>query len=196
MSTPRRPAPRSSGAPMMAMSDRCMKRRNYPPMDQYTTSLINWLADCHWPANIIAVSAFICEKLLREADGVPAVRFVDLFFVPDSPISLTDESTYPGPLSARLLLSRSNQHPGGTSEHLIEMKIVKPEGETRVLGESRPDALNLVLDLASEAANRCRSNESQHAKGDHWSALSERVRSLRGTTASLATCAVYSKQGD
>jgi hypothetical protein len=158
-------------------------------MDQYTTSLRNWLADCHWPANIIAVSAFICEKLLREANGVLAVRFVDLFFVPDSPISLTDESTYPGPISARLLLSRSNHH-RGTSEHLIDMRIVKPEGETRVLGESRPDAFNLVLDLVSVVANRCRSNESQHAKGDNWAALSERVRSRRGTTANRASCAI------
>lgn len=91
------------------------------------------------PANIIAVSAFICEKLLRETDGVlTAVRLVDLFFVPELPTSMPDEATFPGPFISAVAVVSIKSAPGDTSEHLIEMKIMKPDGETKVLGEPTP----------------------------------------------------------
>ena len=76
------------------------------------------------PTPIISISGFLCERVLREADGVhSAIRIVDVFYVPDVP---------GGMMEFRALVSIKAQ-PGDDSEHLVDWKLENPDGTERLL---------------------------------------------------------------
>lgn len=81
------------------------------------------------PSKLTSVSAFLCEKILMEADGVlSAIRLVELFnFTPASDVPLEKQ----GP--TMVLYVNGKLPPGDNDEHIVELFLLRPNGETTAL---------------------------------------------------------------
>lgn len=87
------------------------------------------------PPHIINVSAFLCEKTLREPDGVlSAIRIVDLFRVGVGlpPGVILPEGVLPHIQAFGCVLIKSKP---GRYEHIVQLKIENTVGEISDAGE-------------------------------------------------------------
>jgi hypothetical protein len=80
---------------------------------------------------LLSLNAFICEKILMEQDQViSAIRLVEVFSVQATPDLPLDKQ---GPL---MFVVASGKVPADDdSEHLIEFSLIRPNGETKPVGE-------------------------------------------------------------
>ena len=87
--------------------------------------------------DFLTVTAFLCDKVLEERDGVlSAIRIVDVFFfrrVPEMP----EEKQA---VVANLVILTKAQ-PGTTSEHAIKVDLLRPDGERVKVGESETTSM-------------------------------------------------------
>jgi hypothetical protein len=80
------------------------------------------------PPHVISVTAFLCEKVLTEPDGVmSAIRIVDLFSVPETSPGVRPQIRFYG-----CVLFKSMP---GRYEHVVQMRILQVDGTTRILGD-------------------------------------------------------------
>lgn len=115
--------------------------------------------------NDLSVAAFVCEKALREADGVlSAIRIADIFFVvrpPDVPI---EQQIVPMQLIAVI---RSQALSLG--KHIIEIDLLRPNGERR----PGPQPIEVLVEQPKLSAPHGISLSAQVAviarqEGTHW----------------------------
>ena len=93
------------------------------------------------PPFILSASAFVCERLLQEADGVvSAIRIIDIFFVPSERPPDVPENALPflqgwGCVMLKFI-------PGHVEQHTFEMKLINTVGELSSIGDpSKPTNL-------------------------------------------------------
>ena len=86
------------------------------------------------PPFLISVSAFLCERILHEADKVlSAIRIVDVFYVPERPADAPKEAV--AMISPYCLVTLKAQ-PGHQGRHSVQMKMLSTKGEMSDLGEA------------------------------------------------------------
>jgi hypothetical protein len=91
------------------------------------------------PAHIISVSAFVCEKILKESDGVlSAIRIIDVFMVRDQHPA-RPEGEFPTVQTFACVLIKASP---GKYEHSLRVKMQNSAGEINELGEP----FNLTLE--------------------------------------------------
>jgi hypothetical protein len=79
----------------------------------------------------LSASVLICEKVLREDDGViSAIRIVDLFHFWVDPKIPIESQTVKMTLLMRVVLTPSDAQ----KEHSFDIKLIRPSGETNKLG--------------------------------------------------------------
>src|SRR5947209_20335432 len=102
------------------------------------------------PSGLVSVSAIVCENVLQEVDGVHSpIRIVDVFFI--QPIRTL-------PLEKQIFQIRalviSKFKPGDTSEHLLELQLIRPDGSVVPAGEPlKVSALSLEYPTAPGGFN-------------------------------------------
>lgn len=78
---------------------------------------------------LLSANCVICERALREADGVfSAIRIVDIFFVPNVPGIPLDQQVVPITLLGMIRVSSEDD-----TEHTIELSLTRPNGEESVV---------------------------------------------------------------
>lgn len=84
------------------------------------------------PSHIISVSAFLCERVLTEADGVmSAIRIVDLFYVRDLPADQKGQALPQIRFYACVFFkSKPGKYP-----HSVQTKLQQVDGTVQLLGE-------------------------------------------------------------
>lgn len=98
------------------------------------------------PNYVISATAFICERILQEADTVvSAIRIVDVFYVPELPPdappgALPFVQAY-GVFTIRTL-------PGHYGEHLLKFRLLNTQGEWSDLGPPIKTEIKARLDFA------------------------------------------------
>jgi hypothetical protein len=97
-----------------------------PPMNE-----LQRLATMRAPVTLLSASALICEKVLNEADNVlSAIRLVDIFkFVPVPNVPVEQRPV----VITILVITRFMAAEG--SEQTFDLELVRPNGETRPIGE-------------------------------------------------------------
>lgn len=84
------------------------------------------------PSALLSIDAFICEKVLAEQDRVlTAIRIVEVFNVvifPDVPLERQ------GPMMNVFISGKVP--PEDDAEHSVDLFLVRPNGETRQIGDS------------------------------------------------------------
>jgi hypothetical protein len=80
---------------------------------------------------LLSLNVLLCEKLLYERDQViSAIRIVEVFSVPLNPDLPLDKQ---GPLM--FVLASGKVPADDEAEHLIELFLIRPDGETKPVGE-------------------------------------------------------------
>jgi len=84
------------------------------------------------PPYVTTVTLLLCERFLREADGVfSAIRIVDVFYVPESPPSTPDERL---PVVQFYALAQVKTKPGHNDKHVVWFKLLTTKGELADMG--------------------------------------------------------------
>jgi len=92
------------------------------------------------PPSLISLNLIICEKILREADGVLSIiRIADIFYHPPRPdIPIEQQSI----VISVLAIGKFNLE--DTSEHSLQLRLARPDGTTDDVGESIRLALSEI----------------------------------------------------
>ena len=86
------------------------------------------------PPYIISASAFLCERILQEADGVlSAIRIVDVFYCPEIPADAPEGAVV---LAQPHCLVMLKAQPGYREQHSIGFKLLTAKGELKPLGDT------------------------------------------------------------
>jgi hypothetical protein len=84
------------------------------------------------PDGGISASILVCEKIMKETDGVSsAIRIVDLFFVPEMPEL---PPTIRGMIDFQLHIA-IRADPTDTTKHRVGLKIIDPTGKIDPIGQ-------------------------------------------------------------
>ena|ERR1700722_10273887 len=82
-------------------------------------------------SRLLWINAFICEKVLFEQDQVlSAIRIVEIFSVPINPeVSLEKQGVL------MMVLASGRVPMEDDSEHILELVLIRPDGQTTPIGE-------------------------------------------------------------
>jgi len=87
------------------------------------------------PPTLQSVSVFLCEKVLQEKDEVLTfIRSVEIFnvaIIPDIPIDRQ------GPTMIAVVIGKLQ--PNDLSEHSVQLQLIRPGGETKLIGDEHRD---------------------------------------------------------
>jgi len=89
------------------------------------------------PPYLIAVSAFICERVLVEKDDViSAIRIVEIFYVPELPTNAPEDAVA---LIQAWCIVILKALPGHYEKHVIELKLLNALGALTSIGSEEAD---------------------------------------------------------
>ena len=102
----------------------------------------------------VSTNLLICEKALNEDGILSAIRIVDVFFFSPIPDLPADKQAI-----GVTIIVITKFPPDDTTEHSFELKLVRPDGKTVTMGESRnlkiaskfpglPAGFNVVVEAA------------------------------------------------
>ncbi len=93
------------------------------------------------PPNVACVNLLVCEKVLSEEDNViSAIRIADVFLAPvDADISAAKQAIKVN-VFGQIKMADTDQ-----TEHTLELRLVRPNGESEVVGPPTSGPAKTVL---------------------------------------------------